>query len=120
LLRKKYGVEGIHLTSFFQSEILEAGLLCPEISRSIIFTALPIYFEDCFRRCKTHEVSLFRGSVNEALVKQVHAAGICARIYSVNFHREAALFESWGVEGIFTDDSLAMQPFRRSDREQSG
>lgn len=111
-LSGRKATERVHVTSFLHSEISEMGRLYPNVGRSIIFTALPIPFENHFHEASVQEVSLHRAYLTEAVVRKLREKGISVRVYTVNLPREGERFASWGVEAIFTDDPAAMQFLR--------
>ena len=113
LLRKEKGNQKIHVTSFLPSELSRVATLLPEVERSITLSALPSHYATLLRDCQTKQVSLHRGFLTQELIRTLKKQGITVRVYTVNLPKEAALFESWGVDAIFTDDPAAMQPFRR-------
>ncbi len=112
LIRRK-ALQGVHITSFLHSEIVEIAKRIPGIERSIVVAAMPIDFEPLFRDSGTQEVSLFRGYLNETITKRLQDHGIRVRAYPVNWPEEAKRFASWGVDAIFTDDPARMQSFRK-------
>jgi glycerophosphoryl diester phosphodiesterase len=115
-LKKRKVEHGVHVTSFLHSEIAEIGRLCPAVERSIALAAVPITFQVFFQDTKTHEVSLFRGYLNETITQRLRGMGIGVRAYPVNLLREAEVFAAWGIDAIFTDDPAAMQSLQnRSD-----
>ena len=102
----------IHVTSFLQSEVQQFAKEFPEIERSITLSALPDHYEALLQDCRTKQMSLHRGFLTEKLVRKLKAEGITVRVYTVNWSKEATLFESWGIDAIFTDDPAIMQVFR--------
>ena len=112
-LRRGKWNQKIHVTSFLQPEVQQFARQFPDIERSITLSALPNHYETLLRDCQTKQISLHRGFLTEALVRKLKEQGATLRVYTVNWPREAALFESWGVDAIFTDDPATMQSFRR-------
>ncbi|OGW79158.1 MAG: hypothetical protein A2Z83_09440 [Omnitrophica bacterium GWA2_52_8] len=94
----------IHFTSFIHEEILELADLLPQAGRSILMAAVPLHFKPLFDASKTHEISLFRGYLNEKIVNSLKNHQIKVRVYPVNIPDEAARLKSWGVDAIFTDE----------------
>ena len=111
-LRRKKWDQQIHVTSFLPSEIVQFAKEFPEIERSVTSSALPTHYETLLRECQTKQLSLHRGFLTEDLVQRLKGEGITVRVYTVNWPKEAALFESWGVDAIFTDDPAAMRTLR--------
>ena len=111
-LQKKKWDQQIHVTSFLPLEISQCAKAFPEIERSITLSALPTHYQTLLQDCQTKQLSLHRGFLREDLVRRLKREGITVRVYTVNWPKEAALFESWGVDAIFTDDPAAMQLLR--------
>jgi glycerophosphoryl diester phosphodiesterase len=108
-LKNLKSVDGIHVTSFLHREIADMARFLPEADRSITLACIPISYRQLFYDTNTEQVSLFRGYLNEQIVKELHAGGIRVRAYTVNMLEEAKKFSEWGLEGIFTDDPLLMR-----------
>ncbi len=100
---------GIRATSFLHSEIAELGRLCPWMDRSINLAAVPLRFDAILEGTGATAAGLFRGYLNEEIVRDLHAGGVRVLVYPVNLKREAVKFSSWGVDGIYTDDPRAMR-----------
>ena len=112
-LQKKKWDQQIHVTSFLPSEISRFATLLPDIEHSITLSALPTHYETLLRECQTKQLSLHRGFLTEDLVRRLKGEGITVRVYTVNWLKEAVLFESWGVDAIFTDDPASMRSLRQ-------
>ena len=113
LRRGKWDQE-LHVTSFIPSEVCQFAKWFPQIERSITFSALPSHYETLLRECQAKQVSLNRGFLTQALVHTLKQQAVAVRVYTVNWPKEAAVFESWGADALFTDDPASMQPFRKS------
>ena len=111
-LLKRRAQRDVHVTSFLHVEIAEIGRLAPELDRSITFAAMPIRFEGLLQDAGTKAVVLYRGYLNEAIVRHLRDLGVGVQVYPVNLVGEAQAFASWGVRGIFTDDPAALQSLR--------
>ena len=112
-LRKKKWDQELHVTSFLSLEVSRFAKGFPEIERSITLSALPSHYEILLRDCQTKQISLHRGFLTQEIVGRLKKEGITVRVYTVNWPKEAALFDSWGVDAVFTDDPAAMQEFRK-------
>ena len=104
--------KGLHVTSFLHQEIEILGKRCPEVERAITIKAIPVRFEDLLNASNTRAIAVFRGFLTEALARGLVGQGVALRAYPVNLLPEAKRFADWGVEAVYTDDPVALQPLR--------
>ena len=112
VLKGHRGFDGVQVTSFLHSEIVDIGRRLPEVSRSITLAAVPVNFEGLLRDTNTKAVALFRGYLSEPVSRRLREMGVAIQVYPVNLLQEASVFASWGVEAIYTDNPGVMQPLR--------
>lgn len=112
-LLKRRAHQGVRVTSFLHSEVVEMGRRCPGVERSIILGAMPVNVRGLLEETNTRSVALYRGYLNEAITRHLVEMGIEIWAYTVNLPREAQAFASWGIEAIYTDDPAAMQSLRK-------
>ncbi len=103
----------LHVASFLHDEIFAMGARCPTVQRSLTLTALPMSFLELLRRSEVRDVNLSRSYVTRELMQRLRDLDMRVRAYPVSVVREAQLFATWGVHGIFTPDPAAMQALRR-------
>jgi glycerophosphoryl diester phosphodiesterase len=99
-----HGQALVPLLSSFQGEALRAARdSAPELPRALLLDTLPpdaieqAQALGCAALITQHE------RMDAALLARIHAAGMCAMVYTVNQPERARLLQSWGIDGIVTD-----------------
>ncbi|MCX2865259.1 glycerophosphodiester phosphodiesterase [Paucibacter sp. PLA-PC-4] len=92
------------LLSSFQPEALAGALqTAPELPRGLLLDKLSQGWLDQALRMQCRAVITNYALMNQALVEQLHAAGLKALVYTVNDPASAQWLMANGVDGIITD-----------------
>ncbi|MFH1380162.1 MAG: glycerophosphodiester phosphodiesterase family protein [bacterium] len=96
-------MDSIALTSSLIPEILIARKYLPGLPVSLVIKYYPINFDDVVRLYNIREFSIDRTFITGQIVQTLKNKGYLLRVFTVNDISDAAVYETWGVDGIFTD-----------------
>jgi glycerophosphoryl diester phosphodiesterase len=93
------------LLSSFSEEVLAAAMeSVPDLPRALIVRQPPTDWREPVTRLKCRALHVDQQYVTEALIADVHAAGIAIAAYTVNSPGRALVLFEWGVDAVFTDE----------------
>lgn len=96
-------IDSIALTSSFIPEIILARKQTPHLPVSLVIKQYPINFDDIANVYHIKEFSIDRIFVTEKMIKTLKNKKYLIRVFTVNDLSGVAEYETWGVDGIFTD-----------------
>ncbi len=113
LLQKKWprSLPAPILSSFKAKALAGAQAVAPTLERAYLLDRDFGEWRDHCRQLKCTGLHLWHGSVTgPEIVQEAGKSGLVVRVYTVNNLARARLLLDWGVEGIVTDDLLALAP----------
>ena len=104
IIRQTEMEEEVLLSSFNHTYVAEAKELDPDISRAALQEHahpenLVTYLKELGVNCYHCDLEI----TTEAVVRELHNAGIMTNVYTVNTPEEKERMFSWGVKSVFTD-----------------
>lgn len=113
LLHKKWpkSLPAPILSSFKAKALAGAQAVAPVFERAYLLDRDFGEWRDHCRQLKCTGLHLWHGSVaGPEIVQEARKSGLVVRVYTVNKLARARLLLDWGVEGIVTDDLIALAP----------
>ncbi|MEZ5648051.1 MAG: glycerophosphodiester phosphodiesterase [Alphaproteobacteria bacterium] len=99
------------LSSFKAQALMGAKAVAPGLERAYLLDRHGGEWEETCHQLGCKGLHLWHGLVTSpSFVTKVHAAGMAARVYTVNSLARARLLLDWDIDGIVTDDLLALAP----------
>lgn len=91
------------LSSFGEEALVAAREAAPGLPRALLVRRIPADWRQRLERVGAEALHCGRRGLKRRQVREVTAAGIPLRCYTVNDPEEARKLFAWGVEAVFTD-----------------
>lgn len=112
VLRQYPGQSAVH--AFDHRQIADARTVAPTTPRGVLEVSRHVDPAAVLRAVGARDLWQLAEFVDEALVRDVHAAGGRVIAWTVNSAQQMERFAAWGVDGLCTDDvALALQVLGR-------
>ena len=91
------------VSSFDHHQLKKFKQLCSVVKIITLIEAIPLTYAQCAQDLNSEYLGLWKGSINQAFVKDAHARGIKVLVYTINSSYELETITLLGVDGIFSD-----------------
>lgn len=96
------GPAAVH--AFDHREIRRALELAPDVPRGVLEASYPLDALHSARSVSARDLWRHRDHVDDALIREAHAAGLRVIAWTVNDAETMRRFADWAIDGICTDD----------------